>query len=302
MYKCKCCGNKTLPAPPEEAVAYICPDCWWENDVFITGENEPSDENHGLTLAEGRKNYEKYGICDPELNEPIPERIKKRTRKKLYIILSLIVFSLAVTFIDAFVHPPYFSKIPIKILFFLALPMLFFVFSRGDRSGFKSLFRFQRKGLLVSLLLGLAIFGVILGGYFALRGVIDFSGVTANLTEDMGITPENFLWVAIYISVMNSFLEEFFFRGFGFITLKKYTGVKFAYIFSPVLFAIYHIGMLVGMFELPALALLMVGLIAGGLIFNVLNDRFGNIYPSWFTHMAANFAINTIGFILFGMI
>ena len=222
--------------------------------------------------------------------------------KKLYIILSLVIFSLAVTCIDAFVHPPYFSKIPIKILFFLALPMLFFVIWRGEWSEFKSLFRFQKKGLLISLLLGLAIFGVILGGYFALRGVIDFSGVTASLTSGMGITAENFVWVAIYISIMNSFLEEFFFRGFGFITLKKYVNIKFAYFFSPVLFAIYHVGMLVGMFHPAVLALIMFGLIVGGLIFNALNDKLGNIYPSWLTHMAANFAINTIGFILFGIL
>ena len=222
--------------------------------------------------------------------------------KKLYIILSLVIFSLAVTCIDAFVHPPYFSKIPIKILFFLALPMLFFVIWRGEWSEFKSLFRFQKKGLLISLLLGLAIFGVILGGYFALRGIIDFSGVTASLTSGMGITADNFVWVAIYISIMNSFLEEFFFRGFGFITLKKYVNVKFAYFFSPVLFAIYHVGMLVGMFHPAVLALIMFGLIVGGLIFNALNDKLGNIYPSWLTHMAANFAINTIGFILFDIL
>ncbi len=226
----------------------------------------------------------------------------KINHKKLYIILAVILFSLAVTFIDAVVQPPYFSKIPIKILFFLALPMLFFVFWREEWSEFKALFRFQKKGLLISLLLGAAIFGVILGGYFALRGVIDFSGVTMSLTSVMDITADNFVWVAIYISIMNSFLEEFFFRGFGFITLKKYVNSKFAYLFSPVLFAVYHVGMLVGMFHPAVLALLMFGLIVGGLIFNALNDKLGNIYPSWLTHMAANFAINTIGFILFGVI
>ena len=222
--------------------------------------------------------------------------------KKLYVILAIIIFSLAVTFIDAVVHPPYFYKIPIKILFFLALPMLFFAFWREEWSEFKALFRFQKKGLLISLLLGIAIFGVILGGYFVTRGFIDFSGVTSSLTSGMGITADNFVWVAIYISIMNSFLEEFFFRGFGFITLKKYVSVKFAYFFSPVLFAVYHVGMLVGMFHQAVLALLMFGLIVGGLIFNALNDKLGNIYPSWFVHMAANFAINTIGFILFGML
>ena len=228
--------------------------------------------------------------------------MQKINHKKIYIILSVLLFSLAVTFIDAVVRPPYFSKIPIKILFFLALPMLFFAFWREEWSEFKALFRFHKKGLLISLLLGIVIFGVILGGYFALRGVIDFSGVTSSLTSGMGITADNFVWVAIYISIMNSFLEEFFFRGFGFITLKKYVSVKFAYFFSPVLFAIYHVGMLAGMFHPAVLALLMFGLIVGGLIFNALNDKLGNIYPSWFVHMAANFAINTIGFILFGML
>jgi len=231
------------------------------------------------------------------------EMVKRpMTRKRNYILLSVFLFSIAVTFIDAVVQPPYFSKIPIKILFFLALPMLFFVFWREEWSEFKALFRFQKKGLLVSFLLGAVIFGVILGGYFALRGVIDFSGVTTSLTSGMGITADNFVWVAIYISIMNSFLEEFFFRGFGFITLKKYVNSKFAYLFSPVLFAVYHVGMLVGMFHPAVLALLMFGLIVGGLIFNALNDKLGNIYPSWLTHMAANFAINTIGFILFGVI
>ena len=228
--------------------------------------------------------------------------MRKINHKKIYIVLSILLFALAVTFIDAVVRPPYFSKIPIKILFFLALPMLFFAFWREEWSEFKALFRFHKKGLLISLLLGIVIFGVILGGYFALRGVIDFSGVTSSLTSGMGITADNFVWVAIYISIMNSFLEEFFFRGFGFITLKKYVSVKFAYFFSPVLFAVYHVGMLVGMFHPAVLVLLMFGLIVGGLIFNALNDKLGNIYPSWFVHMAANFAINTIGFILFGML
>lgn len=64
MFKCLCCGNDTLPVPAEEALAYICPVCWWENDVFVNSPDEPSDENHGMTLLEARENYIKYGICD----------------------------------------------------------------------------------------------------------------------------------------------------------------------------------------------------------------------------------------------
>lgn len=64
MYKCLCCGNETLPVPAEEAIAYICPVCWWENDVFLKSPDEPSDENHGMSLLEAHENYIKYGICD----------------------------------------------------------------------------------------------------------------------------------------------------------------------------------------------------------------------------------------------
>lgn len=118
----------------------------------------------------------------------------------------------------------------------------------------------------------------------------------------MGITAGNFLYVSLYISLVNSFLEEFFFRGYGFITLKKYTGRKFAYIFSSSIFAVYHVGMLLGMFHIGVLFLLLLGLMIGGCIFNCLNERNDTIYPSWFVHMFANFGINTVGFILFGVL
>ena len=41
MYKCKCCGHETLPDPPEDAVAYICPICRWENVDKTLGDHMP---------------------------------------------------------------------------------------------------------------------------------------------------------------------------------------------------------------------------------------------------------------------
>lgn len=223
-------------------------------------------------------------------------------KKNIYIILSVLIFSLAVCYIDACVHPPYFSKIPIKILFFLVLPTLFFIFNKKDRAEFKKLFVLRKNGLFRSLLLGLGVYSVILGGFLLTRGIIDYSNVTSTLTSGMGITADNFIYVSLYISLMNSFLEEFFFRGYGFITLKKYTSRTVAYAFSSAIFAVYHVGMLVGMFSVPVLILLLAGLVIGSCIFNYLNELHDNIYPSWFVHMFANFAINTVGFILFGVL
>lgn len=66
-YPCPCCGCRTFPVPREEAVAYICPVCLWENDVFDPGEDAPSDENRGMTLRQARAAYGAYGAVRPDL-------------------------------------------------------------------------------------------------------------------------------------------------------------------------------------------------------------------------------------------
>ena len=226
----------------------------------------------------------------------------RNAHQRLYIIVSLILFSLAVTWIDAVVHPSYFTKIPIKILFFLALPLLYFAIWRAEAPAFRQLFRFEPRGLLISFLLGSAIYALITGGFFLTRSVFDYSAVTGNLTDGMGITSAQFPLVAVYISVFNSFLEEFFFRGFGFMALRRCAGPKLSWLLSPVLFAVYHVGMTAGAFQPILLGLMMTGLILGGLIFNALNRYFHSIYPSWFVHMAADAAIMTVGAVLFGLL
>lgn len=66
-YPCPCCGCRTFPVPAADALAYICPVCMWENDLFTTSDDEPSDENHGLTLNQGRENFKTLGVCDSRL-------------------------------------------------------------------------------------------------------------------------------------------------------------------------------------------------------------------------------------------
>ncbi len=228
--------------------------------------------------------------------------IIKNKKQSLYIILSVVLISFIVAFIDAFMSPDYAVKVVIKIIFFLIVPITYFLVYKDEAPEFKKLFKLKKETLLKAILIGVGIYAVIIGGYFVTRGFIDYSNITNSLTANNGITKDNFVYVSLYISFMNSFLEEFFFRGFGFITLKKHTNKIFAFLFSPALFSFYHVGMLVMMFDWWVLPLLFFGLFVGGCIFNYLNATSENIYTSWAAHMFANFSINTIGFILFGII
>ncbi len=63
---CPCCGCITIPNGGD-ALAYICPVCFWEVDSFIQSAQEPSDQNHRLTLAQAKSNYAQYGAVTPEL-------------------------------------------------------------------------------------------------------------------------------------------------------------------------------------------------------------------------------------------
>ncbi|MEY8259925.1 methylated-DNA--[protein]-cysteine S-methyltransferase [Oscillospiraceae bacterium 50-60] len=78
-FPCPCCGYKTLPVPKADAAACICPVCFWENDVFDPGEDQPSDENRGMTLRHGREAFRRLGAVReeflPYVREPLPEEI-----------------------------------------------------------------------------------------------------------------------------------------------------------------------------------------------------------------------------------
>ena len=225
--------------------------------------------------------------------------MKKRSN---YIIISVIILALSVCFIDAIIKPNYIIKSIIKIIFYLLIPTIYFIINKDELKDFKSLFIPTKKDILKTTILSVSIYLLFVLGYFLVRNFIDFSNITTNLTNNMGIDKNNFIFVTLYISFINSFLEEFFYRGYAFITLKKHINKKTAYIFSSSIFTIYHIGMLTDFFKFPEIILMIIGLFIGGCIFNYLNEKTNNIYPSWIVHMFTNFGINTIGFILFGII
>ncbi len=222
--------------------------------------------------------------------------------KNLYIILWVAVLSIVMNLVDGVLTPPYVVKSAVKLLLFAGVPLIYYLTDPEERKALKRLLTLDKKGIVLSIPLGAGCFAVILGAFFLLRGVVDFSGITQSLTGDSGITAENFIFVALYISFVNSFLEEFFFRGFAFVTLKRHASIKTSYLVSAFFFAFYHVGMTLTWLPFPVFLAELLGLTVGGFIFNRLCEKTETVYPSYIVHMCCNFGINLIGFILFGVI
>jgi membrane protease YdiL (CAAX protease family) len=244
-------------------------------------------------------------------------------KKQAWIIIMVVLACFCMGYVDAALRPGYVLKSVIKLALFLGLPLIYSGIDRDFRA--RSLFRADKRGLLTAIALGAGVYLLILGAYFALRSFFDFSALTTALTAQTGVAKDNFLWVSLYISFVNSLLEEFFFRGFAFLTLKRVvmqgagrsvsklpedkapaaavSGIRsvrgIAYAFSAFAFAAYHIAMMLGWFAPAVTVLALIGLFAGGLIFDRFDEPGSSIWLSWLVHMFANFAINTVGFILF---
>ena len=214
--------------------------------------------------------------------------------KPIAILIAAAICCGVMAYVDGVLQPGYAVKSGIKIAVFALIPVVMTLIIK--LVSLKEIFRFRKRGFGVALLLGVGIYGLILGGWAILRNWVDFSGIADSLTSNAGVTKENFLYVSLYISFVNSLLEEFFFRGFVYRNLAQRK--KFAYIFSAAAFSLYHVAMMIGWFHPALLMLVLTGLFVGGVIFNWLNEKLGCIYASWLTHMFANFAINTIGFLL----
>lgn len=222
-------------------------------------------------------------------------------KTKNFLLLAIIVICCGImAVIDGIIQPHYWVKSAFKVLLFLAIPIIYSAFDKD--LNIKGLFKGNKNSFKSAFALCIPVFIVILGAYFLFKDVFDFSAVTTSLTGNIGVNAKNFVYVATYISFVNSLLEEFFFRGFAFIALKSVFSKKFAYVFSAMCFSLYHIAIMTGWFSVPVFIITLSGLFVGGLIFNFLNEKSNNIYTSWFVHMFANFAINIIGFMLFGII
>ena len=220
----------------------------------------------------------------------------EQNRQRACGMMAFVAICCAVmAYVEVAIKPAYMVKSAIKVLVFLVLPLV-----TAKAAGIKppeGAFGLDRRGLAKRLLLGLLIYGVIMAAYALTTGVFDYTRLVQSLSADQKVDSGSFIWVALYISFCNSFLEEFLFRFVSFLQLSRYTAKKTAYGFSSVMFAVYHIAMLGASFPPLLLVLAVAGLAIGGLIFDYVDDKSGSLYNSWVVHMFADFAIITIWYL-----
>lgn len=180
----------------------------------------------------------------------------------------------------------------VKILLFAGVPLIL-------RHNFKDILTktSSKKACGFFALSALAVTVIIIGGYSLFKNQFD-SAMILNSLKNQGIDSSNFIFVFINIIFVNAFIEELFFRGYIFFSLRE-KNKKAAYVVSSVIFALYHVTMLSGWFNPFIFVLCMAGLFIGGLIFCYADEKCSNIWGGYFLHAGANLGINLIGLYFF---
>lgn len=220
--------------------------------------------------------------------------------ERKFIILSSLLATLVLYLINQVIDPNYWVKSIIKIILFLFIPYIHVRFVK--KSTIKKVYgiRFNgKRSLVYSVLVGMTSFATIIIAFFLLKEQLSLNSIARQLTEDNLLTTASILTVGFYIILVNSLLEEIFFRGFIFLNLYKMKHKKMAYLYSAILFGIYHIGIFKTWFNDEVIALSLLGLIGIGLVFGRLNIHNHNILNSWIAHALADLAIMLIGLSMF---
>lgn len=218
-----------------------------------------------------------------------------KNRSIIYVLIISIFCVGCLFYVEQVMMIPYIYKTILKIPMFIILPYIV------KRIYLKEKMNFTISGsnLKWLVLLACSISLVIIIAYLITQSYIDTTLIVDDFNNRMKISKTVFVFAALYTIFANSFIEEYFFRGFIFQTLDQNGFTKLAYIISSLLFAIYHIGIFMTWFSLPIMMIVLLGLFIGGIIFSYFVKHTGSILASYIIHLSADISIVLIG--LFGI-
>ncbi len=223
------------------------------------------------------------------------QQAESKTKKLIYILISSIIVITVLAYTDAVVKLPYLVRSPLKITIFLVVPIIYSRYSKVNIIK-RSIDNYRNTNIETNLFLGVLVIAVIMLTYYLVASFIDISKIKDDVQSKYLISKSTYIFMALYLSFVNSFLEELFFRGYLFLNIKQLGYCYWGYIISSFLFAIYHVSNINGWFGGFTFALALFGLFVGGVIFSFLDDKRNTFLNSYIIHICADLAIVIIGY------
>jgi len=152
-------------------------------------------------------------------------------------------------------------------------------------------FRNWRNGLPLAISLGLAGAAIFLGVYFTVGDLlVDKAGVVDKINHQFGVNKTTVMLVAPFTVLLNSLLEEFFYRGFSFGLIVK-RNRKLGYLLPAATFTVQHLLFIYHWAPWYSIAIGIVGLFVFALVVEWLYERYDTIVAPWVAHGCCDIAM-----------
>lgn len=183
----------------------------------------------------------------------------------------------------------------LKILM-VAIPIAAWLMSRLPASEALDLLGWKRTNLLPGAAVGVLMGGCVLAGYYALlRPMIDPPAL-AEKVRSLGLGG-HYWAMAVFISLLHSLFEEYYWRGFILVQLRtRLRGTAALCVVGGVLFGLHHIFALLWLPGLPLVALCVAGTMAAGAVWCWMRLRGRSILDCYVSHVLADLSIFWIGY------
>ena len=215
-------------------------------------------------------------------------------RQNAQLALILLVPASSIGVASLFIAPGTIGTIASVLcgLWLLGLPIAWSFW--GDRYQLHlSLPKYQE--LLVGTVLGLLMFGIILGTYWLFgQEWIDVADAKSKV-QQMGLNnPIFFLIVQAYFVLINSFIEEFIWRWFVYKKCEILIPGKAAIFLSALFFTLHHIIVLAAYIDWRGVIIGSLAVFAAGAIWSWYYLTYRSLWASYISHAIADLALSII--------
>jgi membrane protease YdiL (CAAX protease family) len=226
-------------------------------------------------------------------------------KKRLWILLLLLVIPpIIVLFMQRVFPPNYLISTSYKVVYLIPIFYRIFFYKKSFKKSIMEGFDSKRlkKNLQNLLKVGVILSLIYIGGYFLLRSKLDFTRITEQLSNLIAVDASNIIMIGAFIIVINSLLEEFFWRGFLFKEMDLLTNKTFAYLSTGIAFSFHHIAFIYTWFDPIVNSIAIIGLVGFALIMNFLFYKFKDLFSLWIIHIMVDLVQIVMGLKILGMI
>jgi membrane protease YdiL (CAAX protease family) len=157
----------------------------------------------------------------------------------------------------------------------------------------------NKRSFLFGLASGLIFLAAILGVYFSWQDYFQqYAYLIKEKVENLGISGVKFLVFAVFLSLIHSFIEEYYWRSFVFRGLLGLVKFWPAMIIAGAGFALHHYLLLSQFFPWPIVVLFGTIVGAAGAWWSWVYSKTNSLLGAWISHVFSDLAVMIVAYFL----